>query len=227
MAHTSRALPVLDLDSNSASIDLRSGAALLSSKMEQSDLGSETSQLITYALNMVAEAEQKLSEQLDRINQLEKLVMTDELTKLYNRRGFLDHLNRSIASARRKEAAKGIIILIDLNKFKNVNDTYGHCAGDLYLQEVATYLLNAVRTTDVVARLGGDEFTIILSQTDEENGRRRAKEILDGLNQQTCQYLNHSIQMQACYGIAPYDGFSNITDLLNQADEELYRSKAD
>lgn len=225
MAHTSRALPAIELENQSASIDLRSGAALLSSKMDQAGLSNETNEIVHYALSMVAEAEQKLAEQIQRISQLENLVMTDELTQLYNRRGFQDHLNRAIGLAKRTENACGVIILIDLDKFKTVNDTYGHCAGDKYLRDVGNYLFNSVRSTDVVSRLGGDEFTLILSRTDEENGRRRAREILEGLNKLHCDYENNHIPIKASYGVAAYNGFSNLTELLNQADQELYKAK--
>src|SRR5208283_4427993 len=109
-------------------------------------------------------AEHVIRSQAEHIRRLESLAMTDELTGLLNRRGFMMALQRELSMAKRDSAANGIVAMIDLDGFKSVNDTWGHNVGDDYLQSVAEALLGLVRSSDIVARLGGDEFAIIFTR---------------------------------------------------------------
>ncbi|HYD69622.1 GGDEF domain-containing protein, partial [Azospirillum sp.] len=101
--------------------------------------------ILESALAKLAEAQDLINQQQERIAYLESLTMTDELTGLLNRRGFYGHLRRELAAARRNPAAGGVLVMIDLDGFKAINDTHGHLAGDFYLRQVARLLQLHVR----------------------------------------------------------------------------------
>ena len=117
--------------------------------------------VLDWAMATVAEAEQRLATLQARIEYLESLSVTDELTGLQNRRGFLVQLDRTLATARRG-GPHGILMLCDLDGFKQINDRYGHLVGDEVLCQIGSLLARHVRRSDTVARLGGDEFAVLL-----------------------------------------------------------------
>src|SRR5260370_29688258 len=117
--------------------------------------------VLDWAMATVAEAEERLATLQTRIEYLEGLSVTDELTGLLNRRGFLAQLDRALASARRG-GPHGVLMICDLDGFKQINDRHGHLAGDEVLCQVGGLLARHVRRSDTVARLAGDEFAILL-----------------------------------------------------------------
>lgn len=165
----------------------------------------------------------------DRKQAQEKLqhrAFHDELTGLPNRAMFMDTLNRTLHRAERKQHGFSILF-IDLDHFKDVNDTYGHSAGDLLLQEVAARVRLCVREGDLVARLGGDEF-VILVEGDRftEDVASIAKKLQ--LHLEPAHKLGgHSVQVTASIGISSYpqDG-TQLDVLLRNADAAMYRVKA-
>lgn len=184
----------------------------------------ETRELIERALNYAAEAQQTISEQRSRIAQLETLSMTDELTGLLNRRGFSNALDRALGNARRHNE-QGLLVAIDLDGFKPVNDTYGHAAGDALLQHVSDFLSARVRTTDYLARMGGDEFAILMVNGELAPARHRAIELKAELNAATAR-INHShIPLKASFGIAPYDSDASAEQVMHMADVAMYHDK--
>ncbi len=146
---------------------------------------------------------------------------TDPLTGLANRRGMLQKMDAAF-----KRQQPFALMYIDLDKFKPVNDTYGHEAGDAVLRKVAEIFNSCVRDEDTVARLGGDEFTIILyGMTDREQIEERAKRIMEVINEPI--WLNDlRIKLGASIGItvAPTDGAS-VESILQAADETMYAVK--
>lgn len=150
----------------------------------------------------------------------------DALTGLPNRRMFFDRLETEIARVQRYGGVF-TLLFIDLDEFKEINDGFGHQAGDDVLKGVGRRLRVAVRTTDVVARLAGDEFTIILSQVNQSQDLETiVNKILDSL-QQPMNVGEHVFTVSASIGAAvcPYDGVS-ADDLLNKADRAMYMAKA-
>ncbi len=120
---------------------------------------------------------QKLQNELKASNdQLSKLAVTDALTGLYNRRGFDSQLEDELHRARRFRQPLGLAVF-DLDRFKSVNDTYGHAQGDLVLQSFAETLLNLSRRVDKVARFGGEEFAVLLPNTDEVGAKIFAEKV--------------------------------------------------
>jgi len=149
----------------------------------------------------------------------------DTLTQLPNRRMFHERLRLALAQGRR-DTSRVAILFIDLDHFKEVNDTLGHHQGDILLIEAARRIRVGVRETDTVARLGGDEFTVILSDLDDlQQVDRIARQILDGL---LAPFLLGQEQafVSASIGITLYpDDAGNIEDLLKHADQAMYVSK--
>ena len=150
----------------------------------------------------------------------------DQLTQLPNRRMFLDHLEQEIRKAQRNKQLIAVLFL-DLDLFKEVNDTLGHDVGDKLLKETADRLRSCVRDSDIVARLGGDEFTVILSEIDNTDiVERIAEKILQKLPDPfhlgiETAYISTSI------GITLYPNDATETDaLLKNADQAMYAAKS-
>ena len=139
-------------------------ASRLIENIPDEETGSEMRKdaLLERALMYAAQVEQQIATQNERIEYLQGLSFTDELTGLFNRRGFSEQLKRTPASARRY-GHTGVLIYCDIDGFKDFNDLYGHCAGDAVLRHVASILENALREIDTVARLGRDEFAMIVA----------------------------------------------------------------
>lgn len=182
--------------------------------------------LLDEALAKLADAEERLAEQQERIAYLESLTLTDELTGLLNRRGFNNHFRRTLAAARRQGALGGVMVMIDLDGFKAINDTHGHLAGDAYLRHVARFLSARVRDHDVVARLGGDEFAILLTGVDEATGVQRAHELADAANADVMTWEGARLPIRFSIGAQPYKADDNEDDVLRQADQRMYAQKS-
>jgi len=171
--------------------------------------------------------------------QIEYLALHDGLTGLPNPRFFRDHVSRSLAEAERLNS-KLAALFLDLDRFKNVNDSLGHGVGDLLLKEIAARITKCLRKSDsvtrdskasqenVLARMGGDEFIVLLTALRHtEDAARVAQRILDALAS-PCQVGGHEIFISASIGIAVYpeDG-SDVETLLKNADTAMYTAKED
>jgi diguanylate cyclase (GGDEF)-like protein len=141
------------------------------------------------------------------------LARNDSLTGLFNRRTFEEELARQVARA--QPAAQLCVMLIDLDKFKSVNDTLGHQAGDRFLKEIAARWTEQLRNHDVLARYGGDEFAAILPRCPID----AAADVADRLRAALPDSHTCSI------GVAKWDGIEGKDELLQRADEVLYRAK--
>lgn len=162
----------------------------------------------------------------DHKSHLNFAIFHDPLTGLANRSLFYDRVNKSIARAKRTKSSLALMLL-DLDRFKNVNDSLGHEAGDRYLKAVAQHLVDELRDTDTVARLGGDEFVVVLENvTCSESIEAIATKLL-GCLQQPVVIQGHPVSCTASIGISvfPHDGDS-IDQLLKHADTAMYRAKA-
>jgi diguanylate cyclase (GGDEF)-like protein/PAS domain S-box-containing protein len=161
---------------------------------------------------------------LDRENMF-RLATTDHLTGLLNRARFGEELDRTLSLAKRHKT-QGVLLFIDLDQFKSVNDTYGHDAGDSLIRAVAEVLGENVRSTDIVARLGGDEFGIIMHNIDVNRAKVKVQKIIDKLDILRVPYDGITIHCTMSIGMIPYpqeDKDSN--GLLMSADLAMYRAK--
>ena len=176
------------------------------------------------ALEAALQAEQRMAEQQNRISRLERLADTDELTGALNRRGFESALKRHLAEARRHDES-GVLVIVDLDGFKPINDTYGHRAGDEVLRQVTRLLMESVRETDYVGRLGGDEFAILLTRTSPLDGIERAESLDRRVNGMCVNWDGRMIAPRASFGIQTYGPSVDGEELIGQADEAMYRIK--
>jgi len=157
---------------------------------------------------------------------LEVMAYYDRLTGLPNRSLFFDRLQQVVAQSLR-EQGKAALLFIDLDGFKEVNDTLGHDAGDTVLKVISDRLTSLVRKADTVARLGGDEFVVILSQINsEQDALNVAQKIIDFVGQEIPLESGAVARVGASIGISfcPEDGVT-IDDLLLASDNAMYASK--
>jgi diguanylate cyclase (GGDEF)-like protein len=160
---------------------------------------------------------------------IRRQVVTDHLTRLYNRRYFMNRAEEELERSLSKQAPMSLV-MVDIDNFKAFNDTYGHSTGDRVLQAVAATLQDAVRTTDTCARHGGEEFTLLLPDTPGDNAVHMANRVrrtlggtrFTGLGLPTDAALTISAGVATC----PRDATS-VEDLLELADRALYRAKAE
>jgi len=160
-----------------------------------------------------------------RIEELEQMATTDELTKLTNRRGFLDVFDREMDRTNREQTIGGLLIMIDMDNFKIINDTYGHSAGDEALKLVAQTLQAHIRKMDIAARLGGDEFVILFSNAQRVASVDRAQKLARKLNSLTLKFEGHRIPIRASLGIETYGKGDTIKSVFDKADASMYRAK--
>jgi diguanylate cyclase (GGDEF)-like protein len=162
---------------------------------------------------------------------IENLAFYDPLTELPNRRMLLDRLRKSLATSVRKGRMQAMLF-VDLDRFKAVNDSFGHHAGDLLLQETARRLTNSTRKIDTVARLGGDEFVVMLEELGElpEAAAARAMMIAEkilAVISQPYQLVGHECFITTSIGITVIGNRQQSTDeVLQQADIAMYQAKA-
>jgi len=166
---------------------------------------------------------QDISERKQLAARSEYLIDHDFLTSLFNRRRFEEELTRE-AERSSRYGGKGALLMIDLDNFKNVNDTFGHRAGDDLLQGVAGTLRHRVRETDVLARVGGDEFAVLLPEADADQALIVADSILKTLSRKVAVVGEQSIHITASVGVALFDDHK-AEEVLEFADFAMYEAK--
>lgn len=161
----------------------------------------------------------------DYYEKLQDLSDRDYLTGLYNRRKFEEFLKYEIKRSLRHRH-QFTILMIDLDNFKYINDTYGHASGDLVLKEVTDIFAQNLRNADILARLGGDEFAVILPETPYENGYAVVEKLRKALESTPISLMFDQISLTASFGIAEYpDQGENIESLLTGSDLAMYKAK--
>jgi diguanylate cyclase (GGDEF)-like protein/PAS domain S-box-containing protein len=168
-----------------------------------------------------------LSDITDRKKQaaaLEHQALHDALTGLPNRRLLHDRLSHALQSARKQDGILALIVM-DLDRFKDINDTLGHHTGDLLLQQVCARLVRLVRPSDTVARLGGDEFALLLPGADEVYARHVSQKVMLALNK-LFEIGNHQLYVGGSLGIALYPPHGDdVPALIQHADVAMYQAK--
>lgn len=159
-------------------------------------------------------------------NQKYREANCDSLTKLYNKRFFVDILSREFSYSRRNKTPLSLLML-DIDFFKKINDSYGHLAGDFVLSNVGDILRKELRHENIACRYGGEEFSIILRNTGPmaaENVAERIRSKIEGLD---LNYNSHHIRITVSIGIGTYDhlNFETYEELIKFTDELLYESK--
>lgn len=195
--------------------------------INKNDMGKRVS-LKTKILE-VKNIESYVNRMLDSIQnyyeKLQHLSDRDYLTGLYNRRKFEEFLSYEIKRSLRHNQ-KFTILMIDLDNFKYVNDTYGHAAGDMVLKEVTEIFGSNLRNADILARLGGDEFAVILPHTAFEEGFEVVEKLRSKLESTAISLMVDQITLTASFGIAEYpEQGENIEALLTGSDLAMYKAK--
>lgn len=183
-----------------------------------SDIDQELLHFVSTQISAAVERQQMLSH-------LQQMALYDSLTKLPNRSLFEDRMRSALARARRDRAALALLY-IDLDRFKDINDHYGHAAGDLLLQQVARRLESCLRECDTVARMGGDEFVVLLENIDHDDHVGMVSDKIRQVLTQECQLGSHCASITPSIGAAhfPVHG-KDVQSLMHHADMQMYAAK--
>jgi diguanylate cyclase (GGDEF)-like protein/PAS domain S-box-containing protein len=199
------------------------GVLVLRCAADESGFSAHDQDLLEFVAAQVATA----IERKQLVTRLHFMAQHDELTQLPNRRLFHDRLVTALARTQRQQGRLALLF-VDLDKFKLVNDKYGHSAGDRLLQEVAQRLKGCVREADTVARLGGDEFVVLLENVAERDNVKLIEEKIHAtLSLEIVLSEAASLAITASIGIAHYpEHGSDIHQLVRHADQAMYAAKA-
>lgn len=173
------------------------------------------------------ELQKKNTEYEDLLRKFEKMAVTDTVTGLYNRRRFDEVLTREFERFIRYEVPFSCL-MIDVDHFKTINDTYGHDVGDVVLRGIAKTIQKQIRTVDTVARYGGDEFVVLLTQQKKEDAEKVALRIIKQLRQQTFEEIDkNGEKVTVSIGITsvPDPDLKNKEQVVHGADYALYKAK--
>ncbi len=165
-----------------------------------------------------ADAEAKYHEEIYR------MTIIDGLTQIHNKRYLLEALDRDVMRARR-HSRDLCILLFDIDHFKQINDNYGHLAGDHVLRELAKVIQERIRRDEVFARYGGEEFAIILPETSLEGARQLAENLRKRVEQHKFSFQDESIHVKVSIGAALLSSDMASPDLIKAADAKLYQAK--
>ena len=177
------------------------------------------------AKSAVRRLRQELAKARAEIEQLRASAESDFLLDILNRRGFERELSRSIAFIKRYSASAALLML-DVDRFKPINDAFGHAAGDKVLKAIAQTLSSQVRASDVIGRLGGDEFAVLLWNLSETDARAKAAELEQAIDALRFSFGGSTVRTGASVGVAVLDAHSEMRTALEQADSAMYVRKA-
>ncbi len=187
------------------------------------------SAVVSAAVTVIQRAQSVESTMADNAR-LEQLAQTDPLTQLLNRRALAERITAEMERALRYDSSLSLL-MVDLDHFKRINDTYGHLTGDDVLRDFALLLSRTIRTTDVVARYGGEEFLVLLPEADEAGAEHFAERIRMAVEQHEfgARVGEPSLRLTASIGVATFPAarIETVEDLFARADAALYRAKAD
>lgn len=183
--------------------------------------------LLGVALDEMAEQLQQREAKLRGLMAaLQEQATTDVLTGLYNRRYFSDVLEREVLTAQRSRRPFSVIML-DIDHFKKVNDTWGHAAGDRVLQAIAKMLLASVRGSDIAVRYGGEEFALLLPEASADAAAERADGLRRALQGQEVAYNGGTLKVTASFGVAEFGaGTPDAEALMKAVDDAMYEAKS-
>lgn len=156
--------------------------------------------------------------------QVKSMAIRDALTGLYNYGYFKEALHDEVEKSRRYKIPLSLLFL-DIDDFKQVNDTLGHLRGDKILRQVATILKRGIRQADLLCRYGGDEFVMLLSQTPPDQAMMLAERLRQGVAQSSVNRLEQRCKVTVSIGVAGLEPEMRMEDLIKEADEALYRAK--
>lgn len=182
--------------------------------------------LIKIIILKVSNKRKQANKKLASLNeQLYELATNDDMTKLFNRRHFLELAQRELSKLQRTKKL-GVVLMIDIDHFKDVNDNYGHAAGDQAIINIANILKDNLREYDIVGRLGGEEFCMFLPNIELDIASNIAERIRNKVAELTTEYKNDTITLTVSIGLtATKPAEASINNILRRADKALYQAK--
>lgn len=179
----------------------------------------------------ISQTKKQLQKSMETVEDLQKQIeklkeksIVDELTRILNRRGIMEILTREFARSQRFKNPLSVL-MIDIDDFKKINDTYGHLVGDKVLQTIAFVLKNNLRATDAVGRYGGEEFLVILPETNIEAAEIVAEKLRKEVAKKAFKYKDQVFKITISIGAAQMKEEDTVESLIQRADEALYISK--
>ena len=216
-------------DARSASREALNLSHPMQQRIEKLGLSPDTlDEQILLTLSALLETIEDQGTELDKAQEHIKLVQQladmDEVVRIPNRRAFLRKLEWAI-SIYKRHGHPCSVAFFDLNCFKEINDNYGHLAGDMALRHAASVFNHGKRDTDFLARIGGDEFALILEFADEEAAQKRATELADRLKHTPFRYEGHMLYMSTSFGACGIQPGDDVQTALHRADMAMYELK--
>ncbi len=172
----------------------------------------------------IAEEERLNMSLIDLNEKLNTMAITDYLTGVYNRRYIMEYLKTELEKCKRYEHDLSIMI-IDIDYFKDINDTYGHNAGDEVLKNVCNLISDNIRQSDVFGRIGGEEFLVVYNDTDLKNAAAKSEKIRKLIEGKPIEYAKQKIFLTISIGVTEYSLDDNVDSIVNRADKGLYQAK--
>jgi two-component system, cell cycle response regulator len=157
-------------------------------------------------------------------DEIYRLTTMDGLTQIYNRRYFEESLERELSRCRRYKRALSLV-MIDIDYFKKINDTYGHLAGDVVLKAVASTINKKIRREDVLARYGGEEFGVVLPEIELKGAVAFAEKVRKLVEKSVFEFADQSIEVTVSAGVATLQKTEAAELLVKRADDKLYEAK--
>lgn len=158
------------------------------------------------------------------IQKLNELSILDPLTGIYNRRHFTVCLDRTVSLAKQLRMPL-LLVTLDIDDFKRINDTYGHPCGDKVLRDLTKRISKAIRGSDIFVRIGGEEFSILMPDTDLSKGMEIAERLRILVQEKEFEYNGNKIPITISLGLAQYGG-ETVAQMIEKADKALYEAKA-
>lgn len=159
-----------------------------------------------------------------KLREAEDLADTDTLVPVFNRRAFMRELTRVMSFAERYDV-QASLVYFDLDGFKQVNDRFGHSAGDAVLKAIGQVLLAQIRESDLVGRVGGDEFAVILAKAGPADAQSKGTQLAQAIRNMSIPYLGHSLSVGAAFGAYTFEPGDSAERALSRADEAMYAHK--
>lgn len=173
-------------------------------------------------LKQVAKLEMAFAEQQE---ETERLARVDALTSLWNRRHFFELARRDIYRAGREGTPPGILLILDIDHFKSINDTFGHAGGDELLKQLARTWAAILRESDILGRIGGEEFAVLLPATDISVGQEVAERLRQATEREVVAFNDSSYSVTMSLGGVAVKQNETVDQALNRADRLLYEAK--
>ena len=175
--------------------------------------------------NLEFKIQKRTKELEENVKKLNELATMDYLTNIPNRRYFFD-LGEKIFLLSKRDNKELSLLLLDIDLFKNVNDTYGHDIGDEILKLVASTIKDNIRNSDILARYGGEEFVILLNETDSQGAQNISRKIKDLIENLNYKVINKILKTTVSIGIASIKKDDiDLNDMIKRADKGMYKSK--